>query len=342
MKFSIIIPTYNNSEYLIDCLNSIILQDYNSDEFEIIVVDDASTEDISDTCNSIYNDVLTKFNITNPPSLKIIRHNLNKRQGGARNTGLQNAKGEYVIFLDSDDYWNGTNVLSALEPLVKDSKYDVIRSVTWNNAPYDQPLNFAPVNYNGVIQELTGKGYIGSTKFFYDIWTSVYKRSLLIANKISFRENVVYEDSDWTLKVFWETANVALINFPFYTHRLNPESTAMKPRIQSFKDNISSIACVEDFIVDSNMEEPYNRICYNRIKHSIMSYILMTRHYSINESVDSLKTIRKNLLTQTHNYDMTASDKIKFFLIRNCPFLLVSSIKFMTISKRFILKCVQK
>lgn len=94
-----------------------------------------------------------KIQYNPPPSLRIIRHNINKRQGGARNTGLQNAKGEYVIFLDSDDYWNGTNVLSALEPLVKDSKYDVIRSVTWNNAQYDQPLNFASVNYNGVTQE---------------------------------------------------------------------------------------------------------------------------------------------------------------------------------------------
>lgn len=93
MKFSIIIPTYNNSEYLKVCLHSLLLQDFPKSEYEIIVVDDASTENIE----KVSSEVLSGYIAYNPCCtshiLKLFRHDENKRQGGARNTGLKYAGG---------------------------------------------------------------------------------------------------------------------------------------------------------------------------------------------------------------------------------------------------------
>ena len=102
-KFSIIIPNYNKEDYVEETLNSIFNQTYKN--FEVIVIDDASSD------NSI--EKIKKFDVR-------LFHTNRKMAGGARNVGLDNATGDYILFLDSDDYFTTPTVLEELNNLITD------------------------------------------------------------------------------------------------------------------------------------------------------------------------------------------------------------------------------
>lgn len=338
MKFSIIVPIYNSSRYLSDCIGGLLLQNFPKDKYELILIDDASTEDIQQTLN----DIKLQYKEVVKPKITLLRHEKNKRQGGARNTGLKIAKGEYVIFLDSDDYWNATNVLSTFDLVLDNNNLDVLRSLKWDNAECNKKATLKEVTFGDNIQKLKGIEYLKDNSFFYDIWTSCYRREFIIGKEIFFRENVVFEDSDWPVKVFYYAQMVGLISFPFYVHRLNPESTAMKPRVQTFKDNILAISAIDDFVNSVEMPDDCRKACYKRIKKSILSYIRISRNYPIKTSVQCLKGIKKELLSDTENYAMSKSDKIKFFLLLHCPTVIALPVRCLTLLKRFILGCIRR
>ena len=113
MKFSIIVPVYNVEKYLPRCLDSVLDQEF--DDYEIIAVDDESPD------NSI--DILNEYQ-KKTEKLKIIRQK-NKGLGGARNTGIKEAAGEYLIFLDSDDYIS-PKMLSSLNEYLKKEDLDIL------------------------------------------------------------------------------------------------------------------------------------------------------------------------------------------------------------------------
>ena len=89
---SIVVPVYNTGKYLNRCMNSIVKQTYSN--IEVILIDDGSTDDSSDLCDEW---------AEKDERIKVI-HKLNAGLGMARNTGIENAKGEYICFFDSDDY----------------------------------------------------------------------------------------------------------------------------------------------------------------------------------------------------------------------------------------------
>ena len=120
MKFSVIITVYNTSvDYLCECINSVLYQEY--DNIEIIIIDDGSTK--QETL-----DTLEKYK--NGTDLKgkelIIQHKPNGGQGSARNAGLALSCGEYVLFLDNDDYYMSTEFIGDIAKLLTESKADIL------------------------------------------------------------------------------------------------------------------------------------------------------------------------------------------------------------------------
>uniref|UniRef100_UPI00131DA3F1 glycosyltransferase family 2 protein n=1 Tax=Thaumasiovibrio occultus TaxID=1891184 RepID=UPI00131DA3F1 len=93
--FSVIIPVYNGEDFIRRCLDSIVSQSC-SVEYEVIVVDDASTDNTAV--------LLSKYASEFDGYVQVVTHEENKRQGGARNTGLDIARGKYILFLDADDW----------------------------------------------------------------------------------------------------------------------------------------------------------------------------------------------------------------------------------------------
>lgn len=344
MRFSIIIPIYNTTAYLEDCLNSLLYQDFPKDKYELILVDDASTENIALTVDAILEEY-TNLTQARQPQVHLLRHTQNKRQGGARNTGLQVASGDYVIFLDSDDLWATANVLTVFDTILASGQFDILRSLSWLNVSlkFNETYQMETIPCDMKISQISGEDYLKSNRFFYEIWTSCYKRSFLLQKKLFFRENVVFEDSDWSIKVCWYANNIGLITFPYYVYRTNPDSTTVKPRIQAFMDNVASVAAIDDFIQSVNMPDACKKACYKRIKDSILSFIQISRNYPVAISLDCLHGIRPRLLSDPSLYDdLSSIERFQFLLLRYCPIMIVVLVRSLVLTKRFVLKCLKR
>lgn len=189
IKYSIIVPNYNKAEYIEDCLNSILNQTYKN--YEIIMIDDGSTD------NSV--EVINKFNIN---LLKTNR----LQAGGARNLGLKHATGDYIIFLDSDDYLSCDDVLEKLTNIIVDE--DIIF------------LNYSKNTYGDIKEVIEEKEDIAikieNTKQL-GCPTKCFKRSLL--EDISFPECKRYEDIIFTLEAMCKTEKYTYFEESFFTYR---------------------------------------------------------------------------------------------------------------------------
>lgn len=114
-SISIIIPVYNAEKYLRRCINSIYAQTY--DDFELLLVDDGSADSSGRICD--------EYAATD--SRTRVFHNENQGVSSARNTGLDNAVGEWIMFMDSDDFWCDDNILKELHETAVRTEADIVR-----------------------------------------------------------------------------------------------------------------------------------------------------------------------------------------------------------------------
>lgn len=113
MKYSIVVPVYNGEKYLKTCVDSLLLQE--SEDFEIVIVDDGSTDKSPDICDEL---------CRNCKRVRVV-HQQNRGSVDARRTGVKTAKGEYILFCDSDDYWSN-NLLKEINNIVDGFNPDVV------------------------------------------------------------------------------------------------------------------------------------------------------------------------------------------------------------------------
>lgn len=188
MKLSIIVPVYNVEKYIYKCIKSLEEQDFNKENYEIIVVNDGSL----DNSISIVKQLQTEFNNI---------HILNKNNGGlssARNFGLQHAKGDYIWFVDSDDYIE-KNVLKSLIYKLENEKLDLLGLNSYDvweekeNETYD--ARFQPLNI------ISGEEYIKSYPIRVSACFVIIKKDILIDNKIFFMEGIIHEDNEFALRL---------------------------------------------------------------------------------------------------------------------------------------------
>ena len=121
-KLSFIVPVYNVAPYLRKCVYSLVHQDFS--DYEIILIDDGSTDNSQQICDEFASPSFTN-SLTHSVVIKVI-HQANAGLSAARNTGIKYAKGEYICFVDSDDYWE-PNVLGELMAQVERENLDVLR-----------------------------------------------------------------------------------------------------------------------------------------------------------------------------------------------------------------------
>ena len=130
MKVSVIVPVYNVEAFLTKCVDSLLAQDLPASDYEIILVDDGSTDDSGALCDDF---AAAYGNI-------FVIHQANRGLSGARNAGIPAAMGEYILFVDSDDFLE-PNVLGGLVKLMEDKDLDILR------------FNYQNVNMKGEVFE---------------------------------------------------------------------------------------------------------------------------------------------------------------------------------------------
>lgn len=327
MLFSIIIPAYNVAEYIEQCVLSIAKQSFPADDYEIIVVNDCSTDQTASVLERMQSEI---------SNLIILDHKENKRQGGARNTGIKASKGKYLFFVDGDDCWLCNNVLSVYCAYILSDCPTIIRSQSYKSvADNKRTCSHAECNCT-VITQTTGENIIADHRFFYNIWTSCYSKNHLVKNDIWFREHVAFEDSDWSTRVVLKAPKVMVVDFPFYGYRTNMGSTTNLPKISTFKDNIQSLYFLWEIQKNDCMSTQGKSGCLMRIKKSILSYIRISRNYKLSESMKVLNILRRSDLMRMQWYQFTLVEWFEFVLLKYFPIGLLASIRYITLIKRLV------
>lgn len=215
--FSIIVPVYKVEKYLNQCVSSILEQDFK--DFELILVDDGSPDGCPAICDEL---AITDERI------KVI-HKINGGLSDARNAGLAIASGDYVIFLDSDDFWEGKDSLNELNKQIKISKAEAIifgvvdfyetqnkRVISRGNFPNLKHTDSKAYTLNRLIST---KNFPGSA------WMFSVQRSLLVENSIYFKKGIKAEDIDWIINVLIHSKTFSVLNKIVYVYRKNRQGS---------------------------------------------------------------------------------------------------------------------
>ena len=212
MRVSFIVPIYKVQEYIGRCVKSITEQSYK--DIEVILVDDGSPDDCPVICD--------KFALTDN-RIKVI-HKKNGGLSDARNTGLLHASGDYVVFIDGDDFWIGNDSLEKLMLDVENKKdcdfigYNCSYYFPQNNSfkkwvYYSDKLN-QPVDKNQAIVELVSSG-----TFPMSACLKIIKRDFLIENELFFKVGQLAEDIPWFINVLDACKKCSFINQYIYAYR---------------------------------------------------------------------------------------------------------------------------
>lgn len=230
MTLSFIIPVYNGSEYIVRCLDSITNLAIPETDYEVIVVDDCSTDDTRD--------VVREY-IVSHKQVCLICQPENHRQGAARNRGLKEAKGEYIVFVDSDDYLLPDFVEAykiALQTKADMVYFGIEREIKQNEISHmdiDLPQG----------EIMTGAAYC--ERFFNDgvfwfPWSYIIRRSFLVSLKYPFVEDRQHEDRDWLAYVLSQAWTVTYSPKRAYRYCCNHNSTCRAPKYSTIFDHVAS------------------------------------------------------------------------------------------------------
>lgn len=190
MFLSIVIPVYNSAEYLPKCLDSIWSQGLPEDDYEVVCVDDCSTDDSL---------AVLQQEATSHRQLRVLQNPTNLRAGGARNYGVKEARGKFIQFIDSDDYFHPGSLLKAYY-YQKQHLLDIL-VCDMSRESYGGPISDIFVLNYPCQSILSGRDFLlanglpgGPTKY-------LFLRSLMADNDVWFTERVASEDPDWTWKL---------------------------------------------------------------------------------------------------------------------------------------------
>ena len=217
MKLSLILPVYNVEQYLSRCIDSCLEQDLPQDEYEIIIVNDGST----DSSEKIARDYAIKHK-----SIQIITQP-NKGLSSARNTGLKCAKGDYIWFIDSDDYIKKNSLKNIYNELSK-YKLDAIW-IKWNNQNEQNQIiplyndTYTNEDY-GIYNGLNFMDYVMG--IYYFAWSFIFKKEFLIKNKLYFKDGLYFEDSEFAYRALPSMQNIKLYEKECYNYCIRHGSIA--------------------------------------------------------------------------------------------------------------------
>jgi len=235
--FSVIVPVYNVEQYLHDCLNSVVAQTYP--DYEVICVNDGST----DGSWAILDEYQKKHN-----QITVITQQ-NKGLSAARNAGIQAAEGDYLLFLDSDD-WIESNTLEILAE--KQNGEDLVcfngRRVFESGRTEDPDAGTSENNLSG--WEYYNKYALVSRKFhFVCSVLRFYRREYLLKNNLFFEEGIYHEDNLFTPMACYYAQAVKVIADCLYVYRIREGSITQTPHKNRLYDLIAVANKLSDFFI---------------------------------------------------------------------------------------------
>jgi glycosyltransferase involved in cell wall biosynthesis len=283
-KVTIIVPFYNVEQHIGECLNSLINQTHTN--IEILCIDDCSSD------NSL--GIATSY-ATKDSRINITRLKKNTGQGKARNIGIKHATGDYICFVDSDDYVCGRFVELLYKAIRKDDS-DIAICYYWQ----DEQGIISPYGTNRANGTLEIKINKDNTleiarQFNPGCTNRIYKRDLLIQHNIFQPEQRYYEDvMFWLLSVYY-SRKISIISDRLYYYRQRQKSTMNSLSHHHIDDRFEFIKQIDSFVKNSILPTP--GINTSKMLEDTLLYILIHIHYGKtlidNSCLDSKKELEE-------------------------------------------------
>ncbi len=250
-KISVIIPVYNAKEDISQAIDSIINQTIGFDNIELILVDDASTDNTKEIIKTYQN---------KHDNIKLIELNQNSGlPGKPRSTGIDYATSDYIIFLDSDDFYKKES-FEILYNIIKDENADFVISSHYINLEGDMVkanllstdydiISFNPLESQGTFDKLSYNHLVAP-------WGKIYKKELLAKNNIRFPEDSLCEDTYFYFKCLIYSNKVTLLpkNYLYVYNTFENRKTAIHGHdMKKFNNFLKGIIYTKDLLNDINL-----------------------------------------------------------------------------------------
>ncbi len=296
MKLSIIIPVYNSEKYIIRCLDSIFNEKIPTNEFEVICIDDCSKDN---SVNLIKSYSLSHSNII------ILSHSNNKKQGAARNLGILKSKGDYIWFVDSDDFIE-EDIINILFQKLKTTNPDILqfnaKTITSNGvSKHEIFLDFSIDNLSG-IEYLKYEMSLNYENRIRAVWSKWYKKEFLLNFNLFFEEGIYWEDVNHTLKAFYFAPQFMYLPVLAYNYVETPNSDfRSKQTARKFSDTIRFCLVGLNFLTKNDFDKQLQFFIGKRFVSTIVKYKSKTIELTFIEFIRCILIFSKlnfNILSQ--------------------------------------------
>ena len=241
MKVSIIVPVYNVAKYIERCLLSVLNQTWP--DLEVILVNDCTPD------NSM--EIVRRVVASHPRGavVRCLEHEENRGLSAARNTGILASVGDYLYFLDSDDYISANAIELLADAAVQKrpdfviGNYEVTGARRW--AP---PLSLGTGFYEG--NALVLSTYVQG-KWYVMAWNKLVSRPLVLQHKLYFQEGIVHEDDLWSFKLACMSQSMYVVNETTYYYSMQPDSIMRAPSMRNLECRVLVLGYIYDFIRSS-------------------------------------------------------------------------------------------
>lgn len=299
-KLSIIVPIYNVEKYLERCLNSILTQTFK--DFELILVDDGSPDNCGKICD---------YYLHLDSRIKVI-HKKNGGLSSARNAGLEIAKGEYIGFVDSDD-WIDETMYDTLYNIAKENYADIVqckfRKIYENIHENGVKSNkITIVNKFEALNDLIKYGEMHVQSVV--TWNKIYRRTLF--NDIRFPNGKTHEDEFTTYKLFYKSNKIVLTDNELYYYRQVPNSIMNTKFNKKRLDYLDALEEMLNFFKENDNKELYNLVIIRYID-TYRTYYFKCKNL-LDGNKDILRIIKNNynrtFREYIFNFKISLKDKI--------------------------------
>lgn len=300
---SIVVPIYNVEKYLERCVNSILLQSYKY--IEVILVNDGSTDRSPVICNEFAN---------KDDRVKVI-HKVNGGLSDARNFGIKQARGEYILFIDSDDYIELDTCREFIKAL-NNKEVDIIVG----NAKKIEGSKITYFTHTNLIErkEYNSKEFISKSikagEWYAPVWLNMYRREFILKNSLYFKKGILHEDIDILPRLFLTAKNIVYIDYCFYNYDIRIGSIT---QMKSKKKNIESVKFIYTewkAIFDRVENLELRKLLYGAL---VKQYLFASREFNILEK-NYLNGINSKFLFK---YALNIRERIKVIFYCISPWL---------------------
>lgn len=263
-KYSVIIPVYNVENYLEECILSVIMQTYSN--IEVILVDDGSTDRSGTICDS--------WSLKDE-RIKVI-HKHNGGLSSARNAGIKVAEGDYLLFLDSDDYFANVEIIKQLDNNIQSDVVVFNYLKVW---PDGRCILYYPSSI-GRQDGLTSEDTICKNLWATTACNKAIRRDIIYKNNLFFVEGITNEDLDWCVRLAIAMSTCSYFGAaPLFCYRQNRiGSITTEQSLDQFNCQVSNFICCIQIVNESNSKYLYAFIAYQ--------YCVLLLNFAIKQSFD--------------------------------------------------------